>query len=131
MLGLENAIIRRHGQTDSSGALAVVMAAIIVGVDFMFFRDRFWERLTVNIGIVLVFAAFYRRFLNLHEAGSPVDQSDVVDATGVMRLTQNNDWISEKPSRGGFSFLVVQLCGCPLLAQSGHCLVRRTCPFLG
>jgi hypothetical protein len=42
---------------------AVAMAAIIVGVDFMFFRDRFWERLTVNIGIVLVFAAFYLRFL--------------------------------------------------------------------
>ena len=42
---------------------AVAMAAIIVGVDFMFFRDRSWERLTVNIGIVLVFAAFYLRFL--------------------------------------------------------------------
>ena len=42
---------------------AVAMAAIIVGVDFMFFRDRFWQRLTVNIGIVLVFAAFYLRVL--------------------------------------------------------------------
>jgi hypothetical protein len=41
----------------------VLMAAIIVGVDFLFFRGRFWERLTVNIGIVLVFAAFYLRFL--------------------------------------------------------------------
>ena len=41
----------------------VAMAAIIVSVDFMFFRNRFWERLTVNIGIVLVFAAFYFRFL--------------------------------------------------------------------
>jgi hypothetical protein len=41
-------------------ALYVVpMAAVIVGVDFAFFRNRFWERLTVNIGIVLVFAAFY------------------------------------------------------------------------
>jgi hypothetical protein len=40
----------------------VAMAAIIVGLDFMFFRDRFWERLMVNIGIVLVFAAFYLRF---------------------------------------------------------------------
>ncbi len=39
------------------------MAAVIVGVDFAFFRNRFWERLTVNIGIVLVFAAFYLRFL--------------------------------------------------------------------
>ena len=41
----------------------VAMAAVIVGVDFMFFRDQFWERLTVNIGIVLVFVAFYFRFL--------------------------------------------------------------------
>jgi hypothetical protein len=41
----------------------VVMAAVIVGVDFVFFRNRFRERLTVNIGIVLVFAVFYLRFL--------------------------------------------------------------------
>ena len=41
----------------------MAMAAVIVGVDFGFFKDRFWERLTVNIGIVLVFAAFYFRFL--------------------------------------------------------------------
>ncbi len=39
------------------------MAALIVGVDFAFFRNRFWQRLTVNIGIVLVFVAFYLRFL--------------------------------------------------------------------
>jgi membrane protein implicated in regulation of membrane protease activity len=41
----------------------VAMAAVIVGVDVLFFRNRFWERLTVNIGIVLLFAAFYWRFL--------------------------------------------------------------------
>ena len=43
----------------------LAMAAVIVGVDFMFFRNRFrfWERLTVNVGIVLVFVAFYLRFL--------------------------------------------------------------------
>ncbi len=41
----------------------VLLAAVVVGVDFLFFRDRFWERLMVNIGIVLVFAAFYLRFL--------------------------------------------------------------------
>ena len=41
----------------------VLMAATVVAVDFLFFRNRFWERLTVNIGIVLVFAAFYFRFL--------------------------------------------------------------------
>ena len=41
----------------------VAMVAVIVGVDLVFFRKGFWERLTVNIGIVLVFAAFYFRFL--------------------------------------------------------------------
>ena len=41
----------------------VAMIAVIVGVDFVFFRNRFWERLMANIGIVLVFAAFYLRFL--------------------------------------------------------------------
>ena len=39
------------------------MVAIIVGVDVAFFRDRFWERLMVNVGMVLVFGAFYLRFL--------------------------------------------------------------------
>jgi hypothetical protein len=42
---------------------AVLMAAVIVAVDVLFFRNRFWERLMVNVGIVLVFAAFYFRFL--------------------------------------------------------------------
>jgi hypothetical protein len=41
----------------------VAMVAVIVGVDFVVFRSRFWERLMVNIGIVLVFGAFYFRFL--------------------------------------------------------------------
>ena len=41
----------------------VVMAGLIVGLDVAFFRNRFWERLMVNVGIVLVFAAFYLRFL--------------------------------------------------------------------
>ena len=37
----------------------VAMIAIIVGVDFAFLKNQFWERLAVNIGIVLVFGAFY------------------------------------------------------------------------
>ena len=41
----------------------VAMVAVIVGVDFALFRNRFWERLTANISVVLVFAAFYLRFL--------------------------------------------------------------------
>lgn len=41
----------------------VVLIAVVVSVDFLFFKNRFWERLMVNIGIVLVFSAFYLRFL--------------------------------------------------------------------
>ncbi|MDR0477452.1 MAG: hypothetical protein LBH14_05900 [Desulfobulbaceae bacterium] len=41
----------------------LAMIALIVGVDFLFLKNRFWERLMVNIGIVLVFAACYFRFL--------------------------------------------------------------------
>jgi hypothetical protein len=41
----------------------VLMVAVVIGVDLLFFRDRFWERLMVNVGIVLVFGAFYLRFL--------------------------------------------------------------------
>ena len=41
---------------------ALAMVAVIVGVDLAFFRNRLWERLMVNVGVVLVFAAFYLRF---------------------------------------------------------------------
>jgi cytochrome c oxidase subunit IV len=41
----------------------VLMAAVIVAVDLLFFRNRSWERLAVNLAIVLVFTAFYFRFL--------------------------------------------------------------------
>jgi len=41
----------------------VALIAVVVGVDVLFFRHRIWERLIANIGIVLVFAAFYFRFL--------------------------------------------------------------------
>jgi len=51
------------GRQASIVLYGVVMVALIVGVDFAFFRNRFWERLIVNIGIVLVFGAFYLRFL--------------------------------------------------------------------
>jgi len=41
----------------------LLLTAVVVSVDLLFFKNRFWERLIVNIGIVLVFAAFYLRFL--------------------------------------------------------------------
>jgi hypothetical protein len=47
----------------ASAVYVILMVAVIVAVDVFFFRDRFWERLGANVGIVLVFAAFYFRFL--------------------------------------------------------------------
>jgi hypothetical protein len=41
----------------------LAMVAVVVGVDVLFFRHHLWERLMVNVGVVLVFAAFYLRFL--------------------------------------------------------------------
>ena len=41
----------------------LALVAVVVGVDVLFFRHHFWERLAVNAGIVLVFGAFYLRFL--------------------------------------------------------------------
>ncbi|WP_197039956.1 hypothetical protein [Nocardia sp. NRRL WC-3656] len=41
----------------------LALVAVVVGVDVLFFRHHFWARLLVNVGIVLVFAAFYLRFV--------------------------------------------------------------------
>jgi hypothetical protein len=41
----------------------LAMVAVVVGVDVLFFRNQIWARLAANIGIVLVFGAFYFRFL--------------------------------------------------------------------
>ena len=57
------AISAEMGRQATVVLYVVAMVAVIVGVDFGFFRNRFWERLAVNIGIVLVFGAFYFRFL--------------------------------------------------------------------
>jgi len=40
----------------------LALIAVVVSVDVLFFRNRFWERLMVNVGLVLVFWAFYLRF---------------------------------------------------------------------
>jgi len=39
------------------------MIAVVVGADLLFFSHHFLERLLANVGIVLVFVAFYLRFL--------------------------------------------------------------------
>jgi hypothetical protein len=42
----------------------LALVAVVIGLDVLFFRNRFWERLMVNVEIVLVFWAVYLRFLN-------------------------------------------------------------------
>ena len=48
-----------------TGVVLYVLAlvGVVVAVDVLFLRHRFWERLIVNVGIVLVFAALRLRFL--------------------------------------------------------------------
>lgn len=43
--------------------LIVVMVAVIVTVDLLFFRHLFWYRLISNIGIAAVFLSVYFVFL--------------------------------------------------------------------
>ena len=57
------AIPAEMGRQVTRALYVAAMVAVIVGVDFAFFRNRFWERLAANIGVVLAFAAFYWRFL--------------------------------------------------------------------
>jgi hypothetical protein len=40
----------------------LALVAVVVGVDVLFFRHHFLERLIANVGIVLVFVAFYLTF---------------------------------------------------------------------
>jgi type IV secretory pathway VirB2 component (pilin) len=59
-------MLEREGEMTRNMSVALyvaVLIAVVVGVDLLFFRYRPWERLLVNIGIVVVFAAFYLRFL--------------------------------------------------------------------
>lgn len=42
----------------------LVLVAVVVSVDVLFFRNYFWERLMVNVGIVRVFGAFALRFVS-------------------------------------------------------------------
>lgn len=50
--------------TRSLYAVLYVLAliAVVVGLDVLVFRGRFWPRLLANVGVVLVFIAFYLRF---------------------------------------------------------------------
>jgi type IV secretory pathway VirB2 component (pilin) len=51
------------GRQTAVALYVLALVAVVVGVDVLFFRNRFWERLMVNVGVVLMFGAFYLRFL--------------------------------------------------------------------
>jgi hypothetical protein len=51
------------GRQAAIALYVLALVAVVVGMDVLFFRHHFWERLIVNVGIVLVFAAFYLKFL--------------------------------------------------------------------
>jgi hypothetical protein len=51
------------GRAGAAALYVVAMVAVVVAVDILFFRGHFWERLASNVGIVLLFVAFYFRFL--------------------------------------------------------------------
>jgi len=53
----------RMGRQAAVVLYVLTLVVVVVGVDILFFRNHFWERLIVNVGIVLAFAAFGLRFL--------------------------------------------------------------------
>jgi len=51
------------GRQTTTVLYTVLLIVTVVAVDVLFFRGRVWERLPVNVGIILVFSAVYFRFL--------------------------------------------------------------------
>ncbi|HEV7147512.1 MAG TPA: hypothetical protein VGN48_11005 [Pedococcus sp.] len=41
----------------------IAMVVVVVAMDLLFFRNHFWERLAANVGVVLLFGAFFLRFV--------------------------------------------------------------------
>ena len=50
------------GRQAAVALYVLTLVAVVVGVDVLFFRHHFLERLIANVGIVLVFAAFGLKF---------------------------------------------------------------------
>jgi hypothetical protein len=44
---------RKMGRQAAVVLYVLALVAVVVGVDVLFFRNRFWERLMVNVGIVV------------------------------------------------------------------------------
>jgi hypothetical protein len=55
--------MKRWGVGYPVALYVLAMIAVVVGVDVLLFKHHFRARLIVNVGIFLVFLAFYLRFL--------------------------------------------------------------------
>jgi hypothetical protein len=51
------------GRQAATALYVLALVAVVVGVDILFFRHQVWELLAVNVGVVLMFAAFGFRLL--------------------------------------------------------------------
>jgi hypothetical protein len=52
------------GRTATVLVYVLAMVAVVLVLDVTIFRHLFWERLAANVGVVLVFGAFYFRFVH-------------------------------------------------------------------
>ena len=52
------------GRQLAAALYVLALIAVVVGVDILFFRNHTGARLLANVGIVLVFGAFYLRYRN-------------------------------------------------------------------
>jgi hypothetical protein len=68
--------------------------AVIVGVDLLFFRSQAWLRLATNIGIVLLFGAFYVRFVAKRCRPNDERRTDATSplAAGTVREPAYRGW---------------------------------------
>lgn len=51
------------GRQAAAVLYVLAMVVVVVGLDVVFFKHRVLERLLANVGVVMVFVAFYLRFL--------------------------------------------------------------------
>ena len=49
--------------TRATAVFVLVLVVTVVSVDVLFFRNLLWERLAMNVGLVLVFGAVYFRIV--------------------------------------------------------------------
>ena len=63
MSGINVMRTKASGQNMIIVLYVIALIVVVVGVDILFLRHNFGVRLIVNVAIVLVFGAFYMRFL--------------------------------------------------------------------